>query len=311
MPVTSIFLDLPLLRGDEQPQAPHIVATAQPWPGSVAVYQSGTDANYLLNKILPIRATIGVTQNDLAWARAGVLDRGPGLQVQLTSGLLESVEDTALLSGANLAAIGDGSADQWEVFQFANADLIAPNTYWLTSRLRGQAGSDGLMPEVWPQGSQFVLLNGVQSQITLSPNLRRIVQHYRIGPAQRGYDDPSYSYRKDAFNGNGYRPYRPCHLRAAYSGAGDLDLSWVRRTRLNGDEWEGIEVPLGEETEQYLVRVLRDGQLIREAMTTTPAWTYTQTVRASDGIVAPFSVSVAQISANFGAGPAAHRLIPA
>ena len=48
----------------------------------------------------------------------------------------------SVLGGANLAAIGDGSADRWEVFQFARAELIAPQTYLLRDRLRGQAGSE-------------------------------------------------------------------------------------------------------------------------------------------------------------------------
>ena len=308
VPVTALFLDLPLLRGDETPHAPYIATTAQPWPGSVAVYQSGTDANYQLNTILPIRATIGVTQTDLAATRAGVFDHGDGLQVKLTSGSLESVDEAALLSGANLAAIGDGTSDNWEVFQFAEAELVAPSTYWLTKRLRGQAGSDALMPPVWPLGSQFVLLNSVPQQLSLSPNLRRIVQHYRIGPAQRPFDDPSYIHREEAFDGNGLRPFSPCHLRAT-SNASSLDLTWVRRTRIEGDGWDGLDVPLGEESEQYLVRVLQNGQVVREAVTTAPIWSYGAAAQGADGLSGAFAITVAQISASFGAGPAARVIL--
>ena len=308
VPVTSLLLDLPLLRGDETPHAPCIATTAQPWPGSVAVYQSGTDANYQLNTILPVSATVGVTQTDLSAARPGLFDRNGALQVKLISGTLESVDEAALLSGANLAAIGDGTSDNWEVFQFEGAELVAPNTYWLTKRLRGQAGSDALMPPVWPLGSQFVLLNSVPQQLSLSPNLRRIVQHYRIGPAQRPVDDPSYIHREEAFDGNGLRPFSPCHLRVVHGGNG-IDLTWIRRTRIDGDGWDGLDVPLGEETEQYLVRVLQNGQVIREAVTTAPNWSYEAAAQSVDGLSGAFAFTVAQVSASYGAGPAARLMV--
>jgi hypothetical protein len=308
VPVSALFMDLPLLRGDEVPHAPYIATTAQPWPGSVAVYSAATDENYQLNKVLPIRATMGVTETDLAAARPGLFDRGGVLQVRLTSGMLESVEEAALLGGANLAAIGDGTADNWEVFQFSGAELVAPNTYWLTNRLRGQAGTDALMPPVWPVGSKFVLLNGVPSQLALSPNLRRIAQHYRIGPAQRGYDDPSYVHREQAFNGNGLRPLSPCHLRRVAATDGTT-FTWTRRTRIDGDGWEGIEVPLGEEAEQYLVRVSRNGEILRETSTSVPSWHYADATRAADGVTGPVLLSVAQISASYGVGPAGHLVV--
>ena len=302
VPVVSFFLDLPLLRGDEVPHAPFIAATAQPWPGAVAVYQSATDANYLLNSILPTRATIGVTQSAMGAGCVGLIDRGEVLEIKLTSGTLESVTMDALLSGANLAAIGDGSSDNWEVFQFSDAELVAPNTYWLKNRLRGQAGSDGLMPEVWPVGSTFVLLNGVPLQIELSPNLRRVAQHYRIGPARRGADDPSYRHLMRAFDGNGLRPLSPSHLSGTISTNGDRTFSWIRRTRVDGDSWDSPEVPLGEESESYLVRVLQGETVLRETLVDTATWTYSEAEQIADGSGADFTLSVAQVSATYGAG---------
>ncbi|MGJ8628335.1 MAG: baseplate multidomain protein megatron [Sulfitobacter sp.] len=302
VPVVPYFLDLPLLRGDELPHAPYIAATANPWPGAVAVYRSASDANYLLNSILPTRATIGVTQSVMTAGRAGLVDRGDVLEVKLISGTLESVTMDALLSGANLAAIGDGSSDTWEVFQFADAQLVAPNTYWLKTRLRGQAGSDGLMPDAWPTGSTFVLLNGVPLQIELSPNLRRVAQHYRIGPARRSNDDPSYQHLVRAFDGNGLRPLSPVHLTGVADENGDRVFSWIRRTRVDGDAWDAPEVPLGEESESYLVRVLQGETVLREVVVGSASWTYTNAAQTADGAAAGYTISVAQISATYGAG---------
>lgn len=301
-PVVSHFLDIPLLRGDEVPHAPHIAATAQPWPGPVALYQSSTDANYQINKIIGARSTIGVTRTVMQYSSPGVIDRGEVLEVELISGELSSVDEDALLAGANMAAIGDGSSDQWEIFQFAQAELVGPRTYWLKTRLRGQAGSDGLMPGSWPVGSKFVLLNGIPDQIVLSPNLRRVAQNFRIGPAKRSIDDPSYRHLVQAFDGNGMRPYSPCHLRGVRQPGGDYALSWIRRTRINGDGWEVPEVPLSEESESYLVRIGQGSSVLRETQVGVARWDYTAAMQAADGVVGPFDFAVAQVSASYGTG---------
>lgn len=132
VPVYPLFMDLPLITGDEVPHAPYVAASANPWPGSVALYSSLTDQNYGLNTILPIRATIGTTRSAMSRSCPSVIDRSGAVEVKLISGRLETVNEDALLSDANLAAIGDGSGGNWELFQFRRAELIAPLTYLLS-----------------------------------------------------------------------------------------------------------------------------------------------------------------------------------
>ncbi|WP_146587341.1 baseplate multidomain protein megatron [Puniceibacterium confluentis] len=301
-PVMPIFLDLPLMTGEEVPHAPHLALYAKPWPGSVAVYDSATDADYSLNEIIAARSTIGISQTALFSAPSGRLDRGAALQVKMDFGALESISDAALLAGGNLMAIGDGSSENWELFQFRDAEMIGPQTWLLSHRLRGQLGSDGIMPDVWPEGAQVVLLDGVPQQIALAPANRRLARHYRIGPAQRAFDDPSYVEEVRAFDGIGMRPYSPVHLTVTPS-SGSLQVSWVRRTRIDGDSWDLDEVPLGEESERYLVRILQNDTVIREAQTTSPAWIYSAAMRSADAVAGDFRIAVAQVSARFGPGP--------
>lgn len=300
--VGTHFLDLPLMRGDEVPHAPHLAASADPWPGAAAVYQSSTDDNYRFNTEVRRPAIMGTTLTELPAAPAGLIDLGPTVEVRLLSGGLESISDPALLAGGNLAAIGDGTTDRWEVFQFAHAELIGERNYALGRRLRGQAGSDALMPQVWPAGSVFVLLDGAPKQIDFSPNLRRIVQHFRIGPGQRPLDDPSFVHRQETFEGNGLRPYSPAHLTLGHSENGDQNFSWIRRTRVGGDTWDVPEVPLAEESESYLVRVRLNGVLLREELTSGPTWSYTGAMRFADGVQGTYDVTVAQVSAQYGPG---------
>jgi hypothetical protein len=213
------------------------------------------------------------------------------------------------MNGANVAALGDGSSGNWEVFQFTEATLVGERTYDLRGRLRGQAGTDGVMPDVWPVGSTFVLLNSAMTQIDLALSARGLARHYRIGPAQRSYDDPSYTHLIEAFDGIGMRPYAPVHLRADKDLGGDYAVTWVRRTRIDGDSWQSVEVPLGEESEGYLVRILKDNALVRETNVTAPAYVYSSADRAVDAVSGDFEIAVAQVSAQFGPGPFRRILI--
>ncbi|GGH26003.1 Putative phage tail protein [Cribrihabitans marinus] len=302
VPVLPLFLDLPLMRGDEVPHAPHLAVTAQPWPGSVAVYGSMSDDSYTLDQIVAARAVVGTTEAPVRRAESGLWDGANQIQVKLVAGALESRPREAVLNGANLAAIGDGSPGNWELFQFSQAQLIAPDTYLLSDLLRGQLGTDATMPEVWPAGSSVVLIDAALAQVDRPGSARRVARHYRIGPAARGYDDPAYLHRVEAFDGIGLRPYAPVHLRAEGGPAG-ICVSWIRRTRIDGDDWTNPDVPLGEESERYHVRVRSGGGILREESTSTPDWLYSTAMQAEDGAAAPFRIEVAQVSGRFGPGP--------
>ncbi|TDK49846.1 baseplate multidomain protein megatron [Antarcticimicrobium luteum] len=311
VPVLPLFMDLPLISGDEVPHAPHLAVTATPWPGTVAVYASALDENYELDEIIAARSVIGVTETPMAAARPGFWDEGAPLQVRLLNGALESRDALAVLNGANLAAIGDGSSGNWELIQFRGAELVDADTYLLTGRLRGQAGSDGVMPDIWPPGSWLVLLDRRPVQTGLTPAQRRVARHYRIGPGRRGYDDPSYQHLVEAFDGNGLRPYAPCHLEVTRDETGAYTAGWIRRTReVGGSDWALDEVPLAEEREAYLLRVMQGAVLLREETVSTPAWAYGAAAQAADGLSPPAVLEVAQISARYGPGPFARVALP-
>ena len=72
----------------------------------------------------------------------------------------------------------------------------------------------------------------------------------------------------------------------------------------DGDSWQSVEVPLGEDNEAYLLRVIQAGVVKREVTLSTPAFLYTAQMQASDGVAGAVSISVAQLSNLYGAGPA-------
>jgi hypothetical protein len=302
-PVFPVMLDLPLLQGDEVPHAPYVAVGADPWPGTVSVWSAVQDAGYVVNRLIATPAAIGVTETPLARARPGVWDRGAPLSISLSGGELSSADLLSVLNGANAMAIGDGSAGIWEVFQFAEAQIVAPDTYELSVRLRGQAGTDGIVPAEWPVGSTVVLLDQTLTQIDLPLSARGLARHYRFGSVARGLDDPDVVLKVEAFDGAGLRPYPVAHLRTRPGAAGDLAVTWIRRTRIDGDTWQAFEVPLAEEAERYQVCVFQGADLRAEYSVTQPQFLYSATMRLADLQPGPFRIEVAQVSAQYGPGP--------
>ncbi|MEM8773435.1 MAG: glycoside hydrolase TIM-barrel-like domain-containing protein [Pseudomonadota bacterium] len=299
-PLTPFFLDLPLLSSEAVPHAPYIAVNAEPWPGAAALYSSDENSNYELNQFIAARTPLGVLESALLPAPSGLTNSGAPLRVKMVSGELESVSEQAFLNGANLCAIGDGSPDGWEVVQFRDAELVDTNTYLLRNLLRGQGGTDH--SETWSEGSFIVRLDSSVLQISLAETKRGLLRYYRIGPAALPLTDPTYSVAQLAFQGNGLRPLSPVHLRLSGSSGEDRELTWIRRSRIDGDRWEVPEIPLGEEAESYIIRVLQGETLVREDASVTPSWTYTAEDQAADAISGDYRINVAQLSARFGPG---------
>ena len=99
-----LFLDLPLLRGNEPPHAGYVAAAQSPWPGAIAFYRSPEASNFLLKAMAVAPAVTGVTLDPLPAAFTSRLDRASTIHVELDQGALASATELALLAGANLAA---------------------------------------------------------------------------------------------------------------------------------------------------------------------------------------------------------------
>ena len=91
-------------------------------------------------------------------------------------------------------------------------------------------------------------------------------------------------------------------MKVTKSSDGSLAASWVRQTRIDGDNWAGMDVPVGETAESYQVRVLVGTEVQREEIVSLATWTYSSAQQASDGVNASFVLEIAQISDRFGPG---------
>ncbi len=305
----ALFLDLPLLRGDETPHVGYVAATQTPWPGGgVAFYRSPESSGYVLKSVATAPAVMGVTLGDLPGGPAGRWDRATVLQVRLDAGALNSVTPLALLGGSNVAAL-QADNGEWEIVQFETAQLIAGNTYELSTLLRGQAGSEIHMRGPTTAGARFILLDSSLSPVEMTLDDIALPYNWTYGPANRDLGDSSYAVLQHAFKGAGLRPLAPVHLKGNRSAGGDLTIDWIRRTRTGGDGWEQPDVPLAEDSESYEIDILDAAgtTVLRTLITGTPSVIYSAVDQIIDfGAVQPnVKLRVFQMSAVIGRGSSA------
>jgi hypothetical protein len=232
-------------------------------------------------------------------------DESEGVIVRISGGSLESRDKLDVLNGANVALIGDGSSNGWEIFQYRNAELLGTGEYRLSELLRGQLGTDVEMADICAIGSEVVFLKSAPTQLEFEESDRGLARNYRVGPVDKPVADVSYESTVETFNLVALRPLSPVHLRESRESDGSINFQWVRRTRIDGDTWQGTDVPLGETLEQYHVRVLVGSTLARSELVSTTNWMYASANQISDGTTGDFTIEVAQVSERFGAGPSA------
>jgi hypothetical protein len=308
-PVHVVLLDLPSLDASNPPILLRAAIFANPWPGPVAIWRSDDGTSFQNVGTAEAPAIMGETLNPLPLGPTSRWDRGHRLQVRLYGGALASVADNVLFAGANAAAVQrpDGV---WEVLQFANAQLIAPFTYELSRLLRGQLGTEWAMGNPLPAGAPFVLLDA--HVVTLARGLEALERsmQLRIVAAGRDHADPAAVALSATPHATALRPLSPVHLHARRDNAG-VHLSWIRRTRQEGDAWLAGDVPLAEEREAYLIEVLSGATVIRSIEVTQPFALYAAADEFADfgAPQASLSIRVAQLSASVGRGLAAQAVL--
>ena len=237
------------------------------------------------------------------------LDFTNTLEVRMLYGALSSVTEEQLLNNSNIAAIGT-SATGFEIIQFMTAELIAPKQYRISGLLRAQAGSEAEMLAERQAGTSFVLLNKAVVQPNLSFTDSALPQTWRVGPAR--YDQAHLSYAEVTFDGDlkSLRPLPPAQLRAQQI-VGGLQLSWIRRTRIDGDSWNVAEIPLGEDQESYQLEILGGTTVVRTVTVTVPAYVYADANMIADfgTVQTTLAFRVAQVSATTGSGTFTQRTI--
>ncbi|MBE7218573.1 MAG: glycoside hydrolase/phage tail family protein, partial [Caulobacteraceae bacterium] len=192
-PVALQVLDLPPLPGFEEDARPVLAACASPWRPQ-DVWAGGAEDSLTRRAGLAQPAVMGVTLSDLPAGPRFRHDRATRLRVRVEGGPLASASEAAVLGGANALAVR-GAGGDWEVLQFATAELEASSglggTYLLSGLLRAQCGSDPAMADLTPAGADVVLLADGLGRATVSLAERTLPRLWRSGPAGAPPGGPS------------------------------------------------------------------------------------------------------------------------
>jgi hypothetical protein len=278
------YMDLPMFTGEElQPWSPRVAAYMSPWPGGVGVYQDDSAGGWLLNTTAVQAAMIGELAFDFYSGPEGRWDYGNELYVDVySSEQVLAATELAVLNGSNAVAVKNSSGD-WEIIQFVNVDLVSAGRYKLTQLLRGQLGTESAMADPVSAGARVVFLDPDElfaldvGQAAMFSDIE-----FRAGPGTVAVSDTRFVQEAVTIGAVGLRPYSPEHLRGSLNG-NDWSLSWVRRTRFGGDNWQPETVPIFEDTESYDLEIL-NGSTVARTVTglSSPAYVYTSAMQVSD-----------------------------
>jgi len=229
-------------------QSPHLfAATSSPaggWNGAALYADEGDGQLVALGSASRLRAIVGVVADPLGSGSSLLFDRQSAIVVDLASTDLELIPATVeqLARGANRALIGS------EIIQFAAASALGNGRWLLTGLLRGRGGTESAIAGHAP-GESFVLIDG--NMTALDPNL--VGSGVTTVIAAIGLADLDPVRSEIACRGLSLRPLSPVHPRIATDPSGDLQMSWIRRARGAWSWLDGVDVPLGEQAEEYVV----------------------------------------------------------
>lgn len=299
--VTLIPLDLPQLDTTVPAHQGYAAVFASPWPGAVDIFRSAQETSgYTVQATALLPATIGSTLTDLPAGPVGRWHRTT-LRVQIADGSLGTASRLDVLAGANAIALETPAG--WEIVQFEDATLVSPNVYDLSMLLRGRLGTENRVQANLAAGAGFVVLN--EAILALPGDESDVNQPFWWKLVRSGDDLSSTSFQpyQFTFTGAGLRPWAPAHVRGRRNAAGDLTISWMRRSRA-GSSWGAARAPLAEETEAYEVDILDGGNVVRTIETGSESATYPEADQIADfgSAQAQVDVVVYQIGTTYGRG---------
>ena len=306
----AVLLDIPILRDADNARGMYAAAKGNTtnWRG-YGLYQSRdtVEFNRLASGTIPaVTGDCSVVPG--AWAGGYVFDEYDSIVVDVGDGELSGTTRAALLADQTVNAFAIGAHGRWLLGQFRDATLTAPGVYELRGLLLGGRGTEQYIGTQLA-GDKFVLLRstGGVIRVPLDSSDQGVERRYKAVSFGRAL--ASTGFRTLIEQEVGLMPLSPIALRSARS-AGDLTLTWQRRTRLatrlTGPS--GVVMPIGEESEAYSVDVFTDATFATVKRTLPTVTTNSVTYLAADQ-VADFGaaqtlvyVKVYQLSASVGRG---------
>ncbi len=269
------------------------------------IYTSIDNISYSFLTIFTGESTVGDCDTILNTARYDLIDYTNQLTVTLENGILESCTDLEFLNLKNLALIGN------ELIAFKNATLISGKTYQLSTFLRGIKNTESAI-NTHISNEKFFLFKGTGStnkRLSASINYLGQTLYFKGGVSNQSLS--SITEQSLAITGESLRPYSVTHITGNRDISGNLLISWIRRTRLNGEWNDYSDVPLNETFELYEIEIMNGSTIKRTLTSNTQNITYSSANQITDFGSNQLSVSVRiyQISDKVGRGKIKEAII--
>lgn len=282
--------ELPSTNADVHQFTRFVAGYSAPWPAHVEVRDHSSQQGAVLENA----ARVGALQRALpAAAQFAQFDRKTKLIVQMKTGHLSSVAEKSFAHSNRLLV--QNVCGAWEEMFFATARLVAPGTYELADLMRGLGGTEYAAALGAEAGARVVIKSDVATW-----------------PANLGADQLEINYSgltqtQTQLGGEGQDALRlpaPVHLRAVALANGDVALSWIRRGRVNADQWSAGDIALEGDFEDFRLRIFDGTTMAREFALPAANLTYSLAQQTEDfgGAASSFSFDVAQISHVHGIG---------
>ncbi len=248
---TVHLFDLPNI-GSPAASAPHILVAGagsnDGWRGADCWIVAAPGAEPV--PIGPLRpaAALGQLAASLEAGPDELFDLSNSLLVELANRAmtLESIDDSALLGGANRAMVGG------ELLQFGTAKIVAPGIWRLSRLLRGRAGTGSGAAHM--AGTAFVLLDD-PALLSLS---EAVAAWAEAGDAVLQWAPRGGAMLSDVAvpgSGRALRPLAPVHGRVRPDGAGGVTVGWIRRSRVDTGWRDHVDLPIGESREAWHIAI--------------------------------------------------------
>jgi hypothetical protein len=247
------------------------------WNGATLL-KSPDNTVYEVVGSVGLSATAGVCSTTLGDpVNINMFDYKNTVDVALINGAFISVTHDDLIKGSNVIAIGN------EVLQFTTSTFISGSTYRLSGLLRGRFGT--VATGHTASESAILISNATtpESGITriksASGEIGRTLDYRALTSGQTLDSAATIA----AINtGNGLRPRSVVHIRGSRNTGADLAITWLRRTRFNGQWRDYVDIPLNETTEAYTIKIMSGSTVKRSVTVTTPSFTYTSAMQVAD-----------------------------
>lgn len=293
------IVELPLLPGGEGADQPVAVVAADPWRTMEVRAGASPDALSVRGAVSS-PTTVATLLHPIAGGMRHRWDHTQTLTIKVEGRAPESRSTEAVLAGGNAVAL---ETDQgWELIQFRRADLLDHETWRLSGLLRGQQGTERAMSAGASAGAIVVLLDSGLEKMAVATGERNLPLIWRAGPegvpGGAGVTETQFQ-----LTGAHARPWSPAHLRVKALSGGGFTLSWIPRSRIWGDLWDGDDYP--SDPSRFRIRVMDDYRPVRVWEVEAAEGVYSSEDFAADfphGAPAGVRIAVAQWGEGYGWG---------